>query len=83
MQVKLEWLKGLSPEEASKKKLSLSASRHIFEDLIEILKTKQESASKVTYDYDVPSWSHKQAHTNGYNQALSDVISLLAITERP
>ena len=83
MQIKLEWLKGLSADEAAKKKLSVLSSRPIFEDLIEILKTKQEGLAKDTYDYDVPSWSHKQAHTNGYIQALSDVISLLTITERP
>lgn len=83
MQVKMEWLKGLSPEEANKKKLSLISSRTIFDDLIALLKAKLESKTKEVYDYDTPSWSHKQAHTNGYNQAISDVINLLTITERP
>lgn len=27
-------------------------------------------------EYDSPSWSHKQAHRNGYNKAIEDIIKL-------
>lgn len=32
-------------------------------------------------DYDTPSWAYKQAHQNGYNQAIEDVLKLIATKE--
>lgn len=34
-----------------------------------------------TADYDSPSWAYKQAHFNGYNQALEDVLKLITTKE--
>lgn len=34
-----------------------------------------------TADYDSPSWAYKQAHFNGYNQAIEDVLKLITIKE--
>lgn len=34
-----------------------------------------------TSDYDNPSWSHRQAHDNGYNQAIEDVLQLITNKE--
>ena len=31
-------------------------------------------------DYDNPSWSHKQAHRNGYNQAIREIMVILGET---
>jgi hypothetical protein len=39
---------------------------------VKLLKKKPSAA-----DYESPSWAYKQAHQNGYNQALEDVIKLI------
>lgn len=32
-------------------------------------------------DYDNPSWSHNQAHDNGYKECLYDIINMIKIKE--
>lgn len=49
------------------------------EKILERWRVQNEDVSEG--DYDNPSWSHKQAHRNGYNRALKDVMSLLKLKE--
>jgi hypothetical protein len=50
---------------------------------IEIMAAKQASleSRETLPDYDCPSWSHRQAHNNGYRQCILDVLKLLSISE--
>jgi len=43
-------------------------------------KTKETDVTLVDY-YQCPSWSHRQAHTNGYNEAIREVNKLLNIKD--
>lgn len=51
-------------------------AKNFREKLTEIL-SKRTKDTVVEPDYDSPSWSHKQAHMNGYNQAVNEIIELL------
>lgn len=82
-QIKTEWLKGLKPDEAEKQKKSIIASKLVLDKLIEICYNIKKDKDKSVYNYDTPSWSYKQAHVNGYKQALDDIIQLITINERP
>lgn len=46
------------------------------EKLTEIL-SKRVKEAVVEPDYESPSWSHKQAHLNGYNQCVREIIEIL------
>ena len=79
----MEWLKGLSPSEADKYKKSIISSKLVLDKLIEMCYNRRKEIDKQVFDYDTPSWSHKQAHNNGYKECLDDIIQLITINERP
>ena len=83
LMVKTPWLQGLPQSEVEKFKKSILSSKIVLDKVIEMCYNKRNEIDKQTYDYDIPSWSHKQAHNNGYKQALDDLIDLLTIIERP
>jgi hypothetical protein len=74
-----DWFHGLTGE-AEKEELRsyLSACTRVFTLIKDILQRKYDhtSSSKET-DYDSASWSYKQAHRNGYLQALEDINKLM------
>lgn len=44
---------------------------------------KEHLSEKPTHPgYDSPSWAYKQAHQNGYNEAIRDVLKLIDIKEK-
>jgi len=45
--------------------------------MTEILEKWKKKDSFTLESYDTPSWSHKQAHVNGYNQAIDEILTLL------
>jgi hypothetical protein len=75
--LKTVWFHNLPKEEQEQFKQTVLGSQKVLDKLREICYTmKVESKST---DYDSPSWAFKQAHSNGYNQALLDIISILQI----
>lgn len=50
-------------------------SKNFREELSSILKKKLKKPQDT--DYESPSWAFKQAHDNGYNQAVSEILKLL------
>lgn len=83
MQVKTEWLRGLSPQEQDRFKNNVLSSKIVLDKLIEICYNIHKSLDKVSYDYDSPAWAYKQAHVNGQKEMLEKIISLCTLTERP
>jgi len=69
------WTRGLKGPDKTQRVAEVKTFRIAFSSLREILekefKTTKES------DYECPSWSHKQADTNGYNRALTNVLHLI------
>jgi len=70
-----QWYKNQSDKEARKKELL--SYLNAFDALTELL---QEETLPRT-EYDCPSWSHKQADTNGYNRAIRHVKSLISFKD--
>ena len=76
--MKTMWLKGLSAKEQAEFKEIFSNSNFLLDKLRKILYTKLDNTRKVRItSYDVGSWSHPQAHQNGYIEALTDILTLL------
>ena len=78
VRIPLTWVKHLKSEEEQRdfenllRNTTTVLSR--FRDLLEEL----ENSKEVSFDdYDSPSWSHKQAHSNGYKEALRKVKDLI------
>lgn len=70
--MKAIWLKG-KPDTFAE---NVRQSADVLEQLTNILESLKPKEA-VDVDYDSPSWSHKQAHRNGYARALTDVLELL------
>jgi hypothetical protein len=78
--MKAEWLGNLKGEDRENFKNSILSSKIVLDKLNEIVYNmykKEESVS--TADYDSPSWSHKQAHTNGRREALKQILDLITL----
>lgn len=78
--MKTEWLGSLRGEERENFKNSILSSKIVLDKLQEIVYNmykKDESINST--DYDSPSWSHKQAHTNGRRDALRQILDLVTI----
>ena len=57
------------------------SARPVLEALANLLNDKIVSKEKVfEHDYECPSWSHKQAHINGYNECARKTLDLLPKT---
>lgn len=77
------WFKGMSDKEIEEFKLFLVSNQKMLDILKEIVYNMRISTGKVLEkDYDSPSWSHKQAHLNGKNEALDRVYRLLTIDKK-
>lgn len=69
-------------EEVAELKADILAARRVLERLSRIAEEKSSATLNVTeHDYDSPSWSHKQAHGNGYRQAMREIQMYLDTTE--
>ena len=78
--MKSELLGNLRGEERENFKLSILASKIVLDKLQEIVYNMYRKEESITdNDYDSPSWSHKQAHTNGKRQALKQILDLISI----
>lgn len=75
------WFKGLkTKEEKDRRKQEIISHSTFIEDLKELLQA--EFRKDKFEDYDSPSWAYKQADLNGYNRALTKVLSILNIEEK-
>lgn len=79
------WFGSSKGEEKENFKQNLLNSKIVLDKLLEIVYNMDKEREEVSFnDYDSPSWSHKQAHTNGYREALRRVIEVIDIgKERP
>lgn len=76
--VKLAWISHIQDlQEREKFKRDLLARQDIWDKLRSILEAKLEGTEMHFRDYDNPSWAYKQAHANGYRDALLEVYDLL------
>lgn len=71
-----------TPEEKETFLLQInSASPVLNRYRIAIEKRIRKAEDTKEIDYDCPSWSHKQADTNGYQRAMKEILQLLPPTE--
>ncbi len=70
----VNWTKHITdPEEREQYQRSLVAAKWILEAQNKILDTLEQDLDRQELNpraYDSPNWSHKQAHLNGFRQAL-------------
>lgn len=78
-----KWFSHLSDKQQVEEfKARIRAAAPVLERLNEIMSAKSESHTSVsTSDYDSPSWAYKQAHSNGYCEALRELTKYLDTTE--
>lgn len=78
-----KWFSHLSDKQQVEEfKARVRAAAPVLERLNEIMSGKAESHTSVSSsDYDSPSWAYKQAHSNGYCEALRELTKYLDTTE--
>ena len=77
------WLKGLKGEQREKMKQLVLNNAILLDKFSEICYNIGVEKRDVSFqDYDSPSWSHKQAHTNGFLECLKLIQDLVSIKER-
>lgn len=75
-----KWLDDLKGEERKRFEENVLGSKNVLDKLQNIVYNMIQSREAVnTNDYDSASWSHKQAHHNGYTEALRDVIKIIQV----
>ena len=79
------WTKHLDTEEEKKQRIeSLYRVRWVLEELKMMINTSAEAveASEISpKSYDNANWAYRQAHANGYKQALRDFSKLLTLDQ--
>lgn len=76
--MKTQWFAGMKPAEAEVFKQNLIQSKKVLDKLSEIVYNMVKDRREVSVkDYDSPSWSHRQAHTNGAEEMGRKIIDLL------
>lgn len=80
--ISVQWFSNLPKSEQDEFKKSLLGCKKTLDRLSEMCynSIKDGESSKLT-DYDSPSWSHKQAHLNGYVQAYKEFIQLISLPD--
>lgn len=78
-----KWFSNCKNEgEKREMKVSLLSAGPVLKRLREIVEAKDSAATNCTSaDYDCPSWAYKQAHLNGYREAMREIIKYLDTTE--
>ena len=73
-----------TPEEKEQYINSLKRAKWVFDDIIKLVDSNlasQEAQEISPKSYDSPNWQFRQAHANGYKQALNDFKNLLTIDQ--
>lgn len=77
------WFKDLKDLEREKMREFILSNKIMLDKLVKICYNIGKDREIVTPgDYDSPSWSHKQAHNNGFQEALRKLIEICEIKER-
>ena len=77
------WYQHRPKDEHDEVKNIVVTSQKLLDILSEICYNTIQSGVKAnTVDYDCPSWSHKQAHLNGYLQAYREIHQLANLDKR-
>lgn len=71
-----DWTYGVAPDLKEERRATVLRHKDAWVLLTEVLDGKIKT---IEPDYDTQSWAFKQAHQNGYNQAIRDVKKLLDI----
>lgn len=81
----ITWTQGIPEDRKASTESAIRNSTIALGRLQEILAEKLEAtASKeASLDaYESPSWSHRQAHLNGYRQGLTELLQLLSFLDK-
>ena len=71
-----------TPEEAEKFKLSLRRVSWVLDHIKTLVNTDGIEASEISpKSYDNPNWAYRQAHANGYKQAVKEFHKLLTLDQ--
>ena len=77
------WYSHLPSNEQAEAKNIVVNSQKLLDILSTICyNTIQNGVKTKEADYDCPSWSHKQAHLNGYLQAYNEILQLTNLDKR-
>lgn len=69
-------------EEAEQFKQSLKRVQWVLEHIKTIVNSDAiEAAETSPKSYDSPNWAYRQAHANGYKQAVKDIHKLLTLDQ--
>ena len=81
--MKAALLGSLKNEERENFRKSILSSKKVLDKYVEIVYNmlKEKESVKFT-DYDSPSWSHRQAHTNGFTEACRQFLELLDVNPK-
>ena len=72
------WTKHLQSDEDKEKFRSyILNSNSLWDRLADILKDKLPETKEA--DYDKAAWAYYQAHQNGYEQAIKEILSILPV----
>lgn len=77
-----KWYRNLPRDQWDERKQVVSRSKFILDIAREIVYNMSIETQKTSEsDYDSPSWSHKQAHLNGKQEAYREIMAILTIKE--
>lgn len=76
--VKLVWTSHLKDTEEKRKfKEAILSRQDIWDRMKHIIEDKSEAKEMSYTDYDNSAWAYKQAHANGYMEALKEIYNIL------
>ena len=80
--MKTAWIKGVLDKQIEQDiRSTFKSSLVVRRRLAEILEGKiysKEQSGMCSDEYDCPNWAYKQADSQGYKRALSEIISLIS-----
>ena len=74
----VRWLKNTPSANKNARRKEILSYRNAFDELRKLL---EEDLEEFVPDYEVPSWSHKQADVNGANRKVRQIIDLITIKD--
>jgi hypothetical protein len=73
------WLNGTKDQERENLKNYIISNKKMLDILNKILYNMYREVENSSYDYDSPSWAHKQAHINGVKETLNKIMKLCEV----
>jgi hypothetical protein len=82
----IDWTKHLSTTEDKENfSRAVHRARHVLDRLQQLIQADLEATSKAELGikaYDSPNWAYRQAHTNGYKKALTNILTLVDLDKQ-